>query len=160
MSHKLKKLTDKHIYAAYLLTLGTSIDEVALKVGVSKTTIYNWKQDELFKTALTKEYEIRKTEAKGMFIQRVAKIQKEIYDMMFDKESIPANTRARLMIDWLNRAGLSFSEPIISDEGNKEKTKLEEERVQKEFEELLEENPEIEEIMQKALEKKTKKDEK
>lgn len=144
------KLSDKHKYAAYLLTLGKSTKEVAINVGVQPDTVRQWKKSELFKKEMEKHYGERRVEAMGEFVRQAQDVQKEHLKLCLD-EDVPPHVRIKAIVEWENKAGLIITKDKRKDEMKKGMEKLLKQKEQKEAEKFLKDHPEIEDMLKTVL---------
>ncbi len=72
-----------------LLTEKTKIDAAA-KAGVSRTQIYKWLQDPIFKSALIEAEAAARNEIKRRIIKRAENLADTIADIMESEEATPA----------------------------------------------------------------------
>lgn len=112
------KLTKKHRTAIELLLEGSmTIEEIAVSVKVSRQTLYNWMNDELFK----KELEERAADFRRVQKARIAQLASKALDTQEQIMNKSKNdvARAGVASDVLDRAG--YIKPKKSEDDNSDK---------------------------------------
>lgn len=112
------KLTKKHRTAIELLLQGEkTIEEIAVSVKVSRKTLYNWMQDELFKN----ELEERAADFRRVQKARIAQLASKALDTQEQIMNKSKNdvARAGVASDVLDRAG--YIKPKKAEEDNDSK---------------------------------------
>lgn len=146
MTYKLQKITAKHRHAAYLISLGMSNKEAAIRVGVKPETIGQWKQSKLFRTLINKAYEDRREEVMDEFVIKAKKVQSELEKIALGKD-VPFHVKRKAISDWLDRAGMKISPKILEKRITQELRDLEKKKETKKIMEYLEKNPRVKKLL-------------